>query len=52
MEMQEMQMLMIDPGMLMLDPNTVTDPVRAEVIRKRQARITQKYQNLDREDDK
>jgi hypothetical protein len=40
-----------DMHMLMLDPNAVTDPVRAEIIRKRQARITQKYQSLDCEDD-
>ena len=36
-EMQEMQMLM-------LEPNLVTDPVRAEIIRQRQALITKKYQ--------
>ena len=38
-------------NLLMLEPNNVTDPIRAEVIRKRQARITKKYYDLDREND-
>jgi hypothetical protein len=42
--MQEMQMLM-------LDPSVVTDPVRAEIIRRRQAKITKKYQQLDEDAD-
>ena len=41
----------LEMNLLMLEPNNVTDPIRAEVIRKRQARITKKYYNLDREND-
>ena len=40
-----------DMQMLMLEPSLVTDPVRAEIIRSRQALITRKYQSLPRHDD-
>ena len=43
-EMQEMQMLMLEPSL-------VTDPVRAEIIRQRQALITKKYQSAPLSDD-
>ena len=43
-EWQEMQMLM-------LEPNLVNDLVRAEIIRRRQALITKKYQSLPHSDD-
>ncbi|PWA92012.1 myb-like domain, Myb/SANT-like DNA-binding domain protein [Artemisia annua] len=43
-EMQEMQLLMLDPTM-------VNDPIRARIIRQRQALITKKYSNLPRDND-
>lgn len=36
---------------LLLDPDMITDPVKAAIIRKRQAKIMKKFQNADDDDE-